>query len=425
MFKYIKIFIKILGCNINNLESEKIFNFIKYFKIKKKNFFFNCNLLILNSCVIRKNPEIKIFKELKKWSFIKKYKKNIILLTGCLVEFENFEKFKLIKIDILFNNICSIYINKLLIFFIKNKKKIFFIKKKISYFVKNKINNYFLIMKGCNHNCSYCVIPQIKGKEYYFPCDYIIYNIIKNIKKKFCEITLLGQNVNSYVYKNNDFSSLIFNISKIKNIKRINFLSSNIKDFKKNFFFLYKNIKKISNHFHLPIQSGSNKILKKMNRKYNLLEYLLFVKKIKKIRKITISSDIIISFPEENYIDFDSSLKIIKKINFLDVYFFSYSKRINTISYNFKNKNVMNKFKLFLFQKFILKNKYSFLNKKERVLVIGYIKNNIFIGKMDNFKLVFFEFYNYKIIGTFVIVKIIKNKKNFFLGIYENMYLFL
>ncbi|WMC19185.1 MAG: MiaB/RimO family radical SAM methylthiotransferase [Candidatus Carsonella ruddii] len=425
MFKYIKIFVKTLGCNINSLESEKIFNFIKYFKIKKKDFFFNCNLLILNSCVIRKNPEMKIFKELKKWSFVKKYKKNIIFLTGCLVEFENFEKFKFIKIDILFNNICNIYINKLLIFFIKNKKKIFFIKKKINYFVKNKINNYFLIMKGCNHNCSYCIIPQIKGKEYYFPFKYIVYNIIKNIKKKFCEITLLGQNVNSYVYKKKDFNSLIFNISKIKNIKRISFLSSNIKDFKKNFFFLYKNIKKISNHFHLPIQSGSNKILKKMNRKYNLLEYLFFVKKIKKIKKITISSDIIISFPEENYNDFDNSLKIIKKINFLDIYFFSYSKRINTISYNFKNNCNINKFKLFLFQKFLLKNKYSLINKKERVLVIGYIKNNIFIGKMDNFKLVFFEFYNYKIIGTFIIVKIIKNKKNFFLGIYENTYLFL
>ncbi|WMC19382.1 MAG: MiaB/RimO family radical SAM methylthiotransferase [Candidatus Carsonella ruddii] len=425
MFKYIKIFVKTLGCNINSLESEKIFNFIKYFKIKKKDFFFNCNLLILNSCVIRKNPEMKIFKELKKWSFVKKYKKNIIFLTGCLVEFENFEKFKFIKIDILFNNICNIYINKLLIFFIKNKKKIFFIKKKINYFVKNKINNYFLIMKGCNHNCSYCIIPQIKGKEYYFPFKYIVYNIIKNIKKKFCEITLLGQNVNSYVYKKKDFNSLIFNISKIKNIKRISFLSSNIKDFKKNFFFLYKNIKKISNHFHLPIQSGSNKILRKMNRKYNLLEYLFFVKKIKKIKKITISSDIIISFPEENYNDFDNSLKIIKKINFLDIYFFSYSKRINTISYNFKNNCNINKFKLFLFQKFLLKNKYSLINKKERVLVIGYIKNNIFIGKMDNFKLVFFEFYNYKIIGTFIIVKIIKNKKNFFLGIYENTYLFL
>ncbi|WMC19782.1 MAG: MiaB/RimO family radical SAM methylthiotransferase [Candidatus Carsonella ruddii] len=425
MFNYIKIFIKTLGCNINNLESEKIFNFIKYFKIKKKNFFFFCNLLILNSCVIRKNPEMKIFKELKKWSFIKKYKKNIIILTGCLTEFENYEKFKFIKIDILFNNICNIYINKLLIFFIKNKKKVFFIKKKINYLIKNKINNYFLIMKGCNHNCSYCVIPQIKGKEYYFSYKYIIFNILKNIKKKFCEITLLGQNVNSYFYKKYNFNSLIFNISKIKNIKRINFLSSNVKDFKNDFFFLYKNIKKISNHLHLPIQSGSNKILKKMNRKYNLFEYLFFIKKIKKTKKTTISSDIIISFPEENYFDFDNSLKVIKKINFLDVFFFSYSKRINTISYNFKNIDKTKKFKLFLFQKFILKNKYSFLNKKERVLVIGYIKNNIFIGKMDNFKLVFFEFYDYKIIGTFIIVKILSNKKNFFLGIYESIYLYL
>ncbi|AFP83964.1 MiaB/RimO family radical SAM methylthiotransferase [Candidatus Carsonella ruddii] len=422
MYKFIKIFIKTLGCNINNLESEKFFNFLKYFKVKIKNNFFFCDLLILNSCVIRNNPELKIFKELKKWFFLKKYKKNLILLTGCLTEFNNFEKIKLLKIDILFNNICNIYINKLIIFFIKNKKKIFFIKKKINYFLKNKINNFFLIMKGCNHNCSYCVIPQIKGKEYYYSNNYIIFNIIKNIKKFFCEITLLGQNVNSYFYKKIDFNSLIFNISKIKNIKRINFLSSNIKDFNNNFFYLYKNIIKISNHFHLPLQSASNKILKKMNRKYNLFEYLFFLKKIKKIKKTTFSSDIILSFPEENFFDYDKSLKILKKVNFLEIFFFSYSKRINTISYNFKNYTKNNKFKLFLFQKFLIKNKYSLLNKIVRILVIGYIKNNIFIGKMDNFKLVFFEFYDYTIIGNFINIKIIKHKKNFFLGIYENIY---
>ncbi|AFP84144.1 isopentenyl-adenosine tRNA methylthiolase [Candidatus Carsonella ruddii HT isolate Thao2000] len=420
MFKYIKVFIKTLGCNINNLESEKIFNFLKYFKIKIKNFFFNCNILILNSCVIRKNPELKVFKEIKKWFFIKKYKKNLILLTGCLTEFNNFEKIKILKIDILFNNICNIYINKLIIFFLKNKKKIFFIKKKINYFLKNKINNYFLIMKGCNHNCSYCVIPQIKGKEYYYSYKYIIFNIIKNIKKNFCEITLLGQNVNSYYYKKIDFNSLLFNISKIKNIKRINFLSSNIKNFNNKFFYLYKNIKKISNHFHIPLQSGSNKILKKMNRKYNLFEYFLFLKNITKIKKTTFSSDIILSFPEENYFEYDNTLKTLKKIKFLDVFFFSYSKRINTISYNFKVNNINNKFKLFLFQKFLIKNKKSLINNIIRVLVIGYIKNNIFIGKMDNFKLIFFEFYDYTVIGNFIKIKIIKNKKNFFLGIYEN-----
>ncbi|WP_433928027.1 MiaB/RimO family radical SAM methylthiotransferase [Candidatus Carsonella ruddii] len=422
MFKNINIYLKTLGCNINNLESEKLFNFLKYFKIILKKNFFNSDILIINSCIIRKNPQIKILKELKKWTFLKKYKKNIILLTGCLSEFENFKKIKLIKIDIILNSNSYMYFNKLLIFYIKNKKKIYFIKKKEKFFLKNKINNYFLIMKGCNHNCSYCVIPQTKGKEYYFSFNKIFFNIINNIKKTFCEITLLGQNVNSYIYKNINFNSLIFNLSKIKNIKRINFLSSNIKDFNKDFFFLYKNIEKISNHMHLPIQSGSNKILKKMNRKYSINEYLFFIKKIKKIKKTSLSTDIIISFPYENLFDFDLSIKIIKKIKYTDVFFFSYSKRLNTISFNFKKKDLLKKFKLKIFQKNIIKNNFFFLNNKERVLIIGYIKKNIFIGKMDNLKLVFFEHYNYNIIGTFIYLKIISIKNNFFLGVYENIY---
>lgn len=420
MFDKINIFIKTLGCNINNLESENFLNFLKYFKIKLKKNFFNSNILIINSCIIRKNPQIKILKELKRWTFLKKYKKSIIFLTGCLSEFENFKKIKLIKIDIIINSNCYFYLKKIILFYIKNKKKIYFIKKQKKFFLKNKINNYFLIMKGCNHNCSYCVIPQIKGKEEYFSYKKIFFNILNNIKTFFCEITLLGQNVNSYYYKNIDFNSLIFNLSKIKNIKRINFLSSNIKDFNKNFFFLYKNINKISSHIHLPVQSGSNKILKKMNRKYTINEYLYFIKKIKKIKKTSFSTDIIISFPYEKLIDFDLSIKIIKKIKFTDIFFFSYSKRINTISFNFKKKDLLKKFKLKIFQKNIKNN--FFFNKNERVLVIGYLKKNIFIGKTDSLKIVFFEYFNYNIIGKFLLIKIINIKKNFFLGIYESIY---
>ncbi|MGK2912754.1 MAG: MiaB/RimO family radical SAM methylthiotransferase [Candidatus Carsonella ruddii] len=425
MFNYINIFIKTYGCNINNLNSEKIFLILLYFKINIIKNIINTNLFILNSCVIRKNPQIKILKEIKKISFLKKYFKNIIILTGCLTEFENVKKIKLLKVDISINSFCYIYIKNILIFYIKNLKKIYFIKKKDFFLKKETINNYILIMKGCNHNCSYCVIPQIKGQEFYINYNNIFNNIFNNIKKKFYEITLLGQNVNSYLYKNIDFNSLLFNLSKIKNIKRINFISSNVKDFNKNFFYIYKNIIKISSHLHIPIQSGSKNIIKKMNRKYTINEYLFFIKKIKKIKKSTFSTDIILSFPYENFNDFDHSIKIIKKINFFEVFFFSYSKRINTISYNFKKKDLFKKFKIKIFQKKIRKNIFNILNNLERVLVIGYIKNNIFIGKMDNLKIVFFEYYNYNIIGNFVLIKIIFKKRNFFLGIYENVYKYI
>ncbi|BAF35127.1 conserved hypothetical protein [Candidatus Carsonella ruddii PV] len=423
MFNFINLYIKTLGCNINTYISSKIIYNIKYFKIKILKNFLKSNLLILNSCVVRKNPQIKILKELKKWFFIKKYKKIIIILTGCLTEFEKINSLISLKIDIVINSLSYIFIKKILNLYLKTKKKILLIKKKNNFNIKKNILNYISIMKGCNHSCTYCIIPQTKGKEFYYSFSYIFNYIINNIKKKTTEITLLGQNVNSYYNKNVNFNSLIFNISKIKNIKRINFLSSNIIDFNKNFYNLYKNVKKISNHIHLPIQSGSNLILKKMNRKYNLNHYICFIKKIQKIKFTTFSTDIIVSFPNENFFDFDQTLKVLKKIKFLDIYYFLYSKLRNTISFNFKeNSFFVKKFKLFIFQKSIIKNYYLLNNRVVRILVIGYISKNIFIGKMDNLKLVFFEYYKYNIIGKFINVKIIKIKKNIFLGLYENIY---
>ncbi|AFP83582.1 MiaB/RimO family radical SAM methylthiotransferase [Candidatus Carsonella ruddii] len=424
MFNYIILYIKTFGCNINNLESSNITKIIFYYKILIKKNILNSDLIIINSCVIRKNPQLKIFKIIKKIIFLKKYKKNLIILTGCLTETENLNFLKIIKVDIIFNSLSIFYIIKIIKNFLLNKKKIIFIKKnKIK--IINKINNYINIMSGCNHNCSYCIIPQIKGKETYLNYKKIINFIIKNLKKKNYEITLLGQNVNSYKYNKINFLSLIFNISKIKNIKRINFLSSNLFDFNIKFLILYKNLKKISNHLHLPIQSGSNFILKIMNRKYSIKNYLNFIKKIKKIKFTTLSTDIIISYPKEKFIDFDYSLKILKKIKFLNYFCFLYSKRKNTLSYNFQeNNNFLKIFKLKIFQK--NKNNYFILlNKKIRILVLGYIKKNIYIGKMDNFKLVFFEYYNYNIIGKFIIIKIVDVKKNVFLGIYESMFNYL
>ncbi|AFP83772.1 isopentenyl-adenosine tRNA methylthiolase [Candidatus Carsonella ruddii CS isolate Thao2000] len=424
MFFHVILYIKTFGCNINNFESNNILKIIFYFKILLKKKLLNSDLIIINSCVIRKNPQLKIFKIIKKIIFLKKYKKNLIILTGCLTETENLNFLKIIKVDIIFNSLSVLYIIKIIKNFFLNKKKIIFIKKnKLK--ILNKISTYLNIMSGCNHNCSYCIIPQIKGKESYLNYKKIFNFIIKNLKKKNCEITLLGQNVNSYKYNKINFSSLIFNISKIKNIKRINFLSSNLFDFNKKFLILYKNLKKISNHLHLPIQSGSNFILKIMNRKYSIKKYLIFTKKIKKIKFTTLSTDIIISYPKEKFIDFDYSLKILKKIKFLNYFCFLYSKRKNTLSYNFQeNNNFLKFFKLKIFQK--NKNNYFILlNKKIRVLVIGYIKKNIFIGKMDNFKLIFFEYYNYNIIGKFIFVKVIDIKKNIFLGIYESFFNYL
>ncbi len=198
--------------------------------------------------------------------------------------------------------------------------------------VATPVSEFVTIMRGCNNFCSYCIVPYVRGPEKYRPPDEILAEIISLVKKGIKEITLLGQNVNSYTSNNKtDFADLLTLINKIDGLKRIRFLTSHPKDFTDKIIDAVANLDKVCKHIHLPLQSGSNKILKLMNRKYTLEHYYSLIEKIrKKIPEVSITTDLMVGFPQEKEEDFNETLKAVQKIEFDFAYVFKYSPRIKT-----------------------------------------------------------------------------------------------
>jgi tRNA-2-methylthio-N6-dimethylallyladenosine synthase len=197
--------------------------------------------------------------------------------------------------------------------------------------IKSDIVRYVTIMRGCDNYCSYCVVPFVRGREFSVNCDEIINecSLIANNGAK--EIILLGQNVNSYKHKDIIFSDLIKKIANIDDIKRIRFMTNHPKDLNDNLIEAMSEEPKICGHIHLPMQSASDKILEKMNRKYTYGHYLTLIKKLREaIPNISITTDIIVGFPSESKEDFEKTLNAIRTIKFDGLYVFKYSPRPDT-----------------------------------------------------------------------------------------------
>jgi len=211
---------------------------------------------------------------------------------------------------------------------------------KFEYFskIKNqegKISSYLTIQEGCDKFCHFCVVPYTRGPEYSRPFKQIIDEAKYLADNGTKEITLLGQNVNAYNHENNKLSNLIIEIEKISKIKRIRYTTSHPKDMTEDLIDLYKNSKKLMPLVHLPVQSGSDKILDLMNRKHSVNYYLKVFNKLKNINpNIEFSSDFIIGYPGENELDFVNTLKLIKEVKFINSYSFIFSPRPGTVAAN-------------------------------------------------------------------------------------------
>ena len=210
---------------------------------------------------------------------------------------------------------------------------------KFKYFskIKNeagKVSSFLTIQEGCDKFCHFCVVPYTRGPEYSRPFKQIIDEAKYLSEKGTKEIILLGQNVNAYNEGKNRLSNLIMEIEKIKEIKRIRYTTSHPKDMTEDLIDVYKNSQKLMPLVHLPVQSGSDKILKLMNRNHNIKDYLDIFEKLKKINtKIEFSSDFIISYPGEQEEDFKNTLNLIEKVNFINSYSFIFSARPGTVSF--------------------------------------------------------------------------------------------
>lgn len=401
------------------------------------------NILILNTCSIRQKAQNKIFDQLGRWRKLLKNNNIIIVVGGCgVIKDANLILKRMPFVNIIFSPqtlykipyLIKLYkIKKNPIIYLNNKStkflsKFVIIPKYINY---KSLSAYITIMEGCNKFCSYCIVPYTRGKEKSRPVKDILNEINILISKGIKEIFLLGQNVNAYkgiIINNNKkiiccFSELLEFIIKIPEIKRIRFLSSNPIEFTNDIISKYKS-NKLANLLHLPIQSGSNVILKKMNRNYTVEKYYSIIENLKKIRSdINISSDFIVGYPEEKAKDILKTLNIINLIKFDKSYSFIYSPRPGTVASKIINNLSINekKRRLYLIQyslnRLIKEINYKMINTYQKVLITNFFNkdNNILLGITDNNRKILFKGKK-KLIGNINKVKILTFKRNFFLG---------
>ena len=438
-----KVFIKTFGCQMNEYDSNRIYDSVKKIGFIKTNKHDDANCYILNTCHIRDKAKEKVYHEVGR---VKKMynnkKKPIMIVAGCVAQAENQEMLKREPyIDIIIGPQSYHKINQVLKNFSKKEKKEetdFDTIQKFNYFDKikntsNKISSFLTIQEGCDKFCHFCVVPFTRGPEYSRPFKKIISEAEDLINNGVKEITLIGQNVNAYSYKENlkvyKISNLINELEKFSELKRIRYTTSHPLDMSEDLIGCYSTSKKLMPFIHLPIQSGSNKILKLMNRKHTVEEYLNIYNKLKKINSsIEFSSDFIISYPGETERDFNDTIELIKKIKFINSYSFIFSPRPGTKASELElidekiSKERLLKTQEILFSHQLEMNK-SFRNKLINVLVEKKIdgQNKLF-GKNKYLNSTIFEG-DKKNIGKIVKVKIESCNQNSLFGkiVYDNM----
>ena len=403
-----KIFIKTFGCQMNEYDTNRLYDSLNKIGYKKTLNQHDADCYILNTCHIRDKAKQKVYHEVGrvKKLYINK-KKPIVIIAGCVAQAENQEILKREPyIDIVIGPQSYHKINKILTNF-NSKEKIeetdFDTIQKFVYFDKikntnNKVSSLLTIQEGCNKFCNFCVVPFTRGPEYSRPMKIVIKEAEFLAKKGAKEIILLGQNVNAYQDSKNKLSNLIIELEKIPEIKRIRYTTSHPKDMTNDLVEIYRYSKKLMPLIHLPVQSGSDKILKLMNRKHSIKEYIEICEKLKEINpNLEFSSDFIIGYPGENDQDFKNTLELVEKIKFINSYSFIYSPRPGTKAADYKpvdRKISLDRLKIIqslLFDNQMKKNK-SLENKTLNVLVENLAKNkeNVF-GRTEFMTPVIFE----------------------------------
>lgn len=421
--KNLKYTIFTMGCQLNENDSEKISGMMEKMNYTYTAKLEESNCIIFNTCCVRENAEDKLFGKLGE---VKKYKElnnAIIAVCGCMMQEKHIvEKLKKSYpyVDIVFgthtfyklpedlyNRLCTS----------KSILDVLDIDGEVIEGLPIKRNDTtkasVTIMNGCNNFCSFCIVPYVRGRERSRAPRDIIDEVRCLASKGYKEITLLGQNVNSYLrverekgvkfeeYEGiNSFATLLRALNKIEGIERIRFVSPHPKDFTDDVTEAIRDCEKVCKFIHLPLQSGSSAMLKVMNRKYTKEQYLDLVSKMKaKIPNLTLSTDIIVGFPGETEEDFEETLDVVRKVNFEQVYMFIYSRRVGTPGDKMPNQVPEEiKHKRFDRLKALVESQIDNNNKKyvgtiQKVLVEGKSKNNdqMLTGRTDSNKVVNFE----------------------------------
>ncbi len=416
-FKYV---ILTMGCQLNENDSEKIAGMLENMGYEKTEKLEDADFIAFNTCCVRENAEDRLFGKLGE---VKKYKESrgtIIAIGGCMMQEKHIvEKLKQSYpfFDIVFGTHTLHKLPEDIYNSLISRKRIEDILDIDGEVIEglpikrdDSIKASVLIMNGCNNFCTYCIVPYVRGRERSRKAEDIISEIKMLAHEGYKEITLLGQNVNSYmrverengedVGEINSFAKLLKEINKIEGIERIRFVSPHPKDFTDDVIQAIKNCEKVCKIIHLPLQSGSSKILKQMNRKYTKEQYLKLVEKMKKeIPNIVFSTDIIVGFPGETEEDFEDTLDVVEKVCFEQVYMFIYSRRVGTPADKMENQ-VPEEIKHERFDRLkklverqIEQNNKKYVGTVQKVLVEGNSKTNknLLTGRTETNKVVNFE----------------------------------
>ena len=429
-----KYIILTMGCQLNENDSEKLSGMIEKMGYTNTENIEEADLIVFNTCCVRENAEDKLFGKLGEAKKIKEKRGTIIAIGGCMMQEKHIVD-KLQKsypfFDIVFGTHTLHKFPQDLYNVILNKKRIEDIIDIDGEIIEglpikrnDNIKASVTIMYGCNNFCSYCIVPYVRGRERSRKPEDIINEVRELADKGYKEITLLGQNVNSYMRnevleneneKITSFAKLLYAVNEIKGIERIRFISPHPKDFTEDVIQAIKKCDKVCKLIHLPLQSGNSKVLKEMNRKYTKQQYLELVEKMKKeIPNLTLSTDIIVGFPGETDEEFEDTLDVVKKVNFEQVYMFIYSRRVGTPADRMQNqvpeeqKHIrFEKLKKLVEEQIEEKNK-KYINTIQKVLVEGKSKNNedMLTGRTDSNKVVIFKG-NDNLIGQIINLKIV------------------
>ena len=432
-----KIFIKTFGCQMNEYDSNRIFDTVKEIGFEKTDKYEDANCYLLNTCHIRDKAKEKVYHEIGRVKKIFRSKpKPIVIVAGCVAQAENQEMLKREPyIDIVIGPQSYHKINEAILKHSKNKKKEeeteFDTISKFNYLSKiknkdSKVSSFLTIQEGCDKFCHFCVVPYTRGPEYSRPFKQIIDEAKELIESGAKEIILLGQNVNAYKFQDNNreykLSDLLLELNGFDQIERVRYTTSHPKDMTEDLINVYKKSSKLMPLVHLPVQSGSNKILKSMNRKHTIEEYLKVYESLKEINpNVEFSSDFIIGYPGEDEDDFNKTMELIEKIGFINSYSFIFSARPGTVAADLTQVNaVKSKERLEIIQKRLFENQIkknkSLENKILNVLVENIMKDGIkLFGRTEYMTSVIFDG-DIDNIGKIVQVEITSSNQNSLFG---------
>ena len=347
-----RVYIETYGCQMNEHDSELMLRLLEgsfYSETKEPQ---EADLILINTCSVREKPENKVYSALGRFKELKEERGVIIGVAGCVAQQEGVRLLKRVpyldmvigtqaipmlphllkKIEATRERICEISFNE-------NGT---YLKTPLPQNILAKVKSFVTIMQGCDHFCSYCIVPRVRGREKSRPSGEVVEEVRHLAERGVREVCLLGQNVNGYgrgVEGEMSFSELLYRISEIEGIERIRFTTSHPKDLSEELIEAFSNLSKLCEHIHLPFQSGSDRILKRMHRGYTTSSYLERIEHLRKrCPSIAITSDVIVGFPGEEEEDFNQTLDLMKKVQFDDLFSFKYSTRRGTSAAEFNDQ---------------------------------------------------------------------------------------